>query len=288
MEPKQLNDFKNDVKKTIDEIVSFFAKIKKAGNYDCWYSQNKNAILNLFDKTEFNKDGLILRLTVIDSMYSTNINKNNYYAIPEIATAILGYADYNATVLFDKLRAYTKSDGGDDKLNDIFKHQYGVRKNKNDGSKAISLLSKYFYYHTLTCKDREHNIGFPIFDSLAKEVLWNIDSMPFSTGKLKKAKYKWVYGNNLSMPEFIKELNAVKSALGIESYDEFDAYLWRIGKLLHKSFNFDLSREDFENPETMYENQKFNILSDNENVNKHYTTLIEHLNNYYLKYINRD
>lgn len=271
--------FKRDVITTIKCISNFLGK-----NSDGLYSQNKNAILNLFKKTEFKKEDIILRLTVIDSMYTTGINKNNYYAIPHIADRILECTpNADKRKLFDILYDYTNNPDGNE-LNKIFEARYGLRKDKSPGSTAKSLLSKYFYYHTLDCSK---DFCFPIFDSLARKMLVKINDMPFFDSGLDMPKSKWNNGS-ISMKEFIKALNEIKNKLGINSYGDFDTYLWRIGKLCQQepNYNFDLCKDDFKNVTVSWETNKIKLCTNepfnDDNVNKYYEELINHINKYYL------
>lgn len=281
-------NFKQAVKETVEQINNFLQNKEEDKNNNAWYSQNKKAIKDLFYSTAFDNNGLILRLTVIDSMYSTNINKNNFYAIPQIADAIYRYAERDEQKLFGKLQKYTESGGADSKLNTLFDNEYGLRKDGGEGSKAISLISKYFYYHTLTCKGHEkENFGFPIFDSMAREVLFAIYIMLQLSDHPAISKSQWLHGNKLQMPEFIKVLNTVKMELDIASYDKFDAYLWRVGKLLNPrvGYNFDLSESDFKTMSIKSDgNNKLYIFgkSSDNIVENYYKMLIGHVNRYYL------
>ena len=138
MELKDLsNQIYNDLK------LSQYAK-EKAFITRCFLSQLENQ----FDKVK-------LRLHLIDSLYSTQMNKR-YYGLEELAESI---AQYNDEALI--LETHNLLNGQNSEiLGALFTGKYGYNSVGQKQKKAVSLISKYLYFLT--------NYQFPIYDSLVK------------------------------------------------------------------------------------------------------------------------
>jgi hypothetical protein len=128
----------------------------------------------------------------------------------------------------------------------LFEERYGIRKNLEQGSKQMSLLSKYAYYLLLQNKER-YPLGFPIYDSLAIEQYPKLYDILFDN-KGKAVKY---IKNNIddyiaALDELRKEIfdnNSYKFIL--QQFDLLDAYLWRMGKMDGGNFSLLLSRSEY-------------------------------------------
>ena len=124
------------------------------------YKDQKVLISALFDSSRGYNSGIImLRLVVIDSLYSTNASYS-YFSFEEMAEKI-----YNLGSEEDAQRYFYQIAKGDEDKYNLFKEAYGIQKNLSEGSKQMSLLSKYAYYALYNQK--QYPLGFPIYDSLA-------------------------------------------------------------------------------------------------------------------------
>ena len=222
------------------------------------YVEQRNMIKCVFNNpARYDLSTVMLRLTVIDSLYSTNASYA-YFSIEELAKAILDLgSEEDAKTYFKKIAR-----GKDDDQN-LFGRTYGIRKNTQKGGKLISLVSKYAYY-TLLC-DESDALGFPIYDSLAIEMLPKLSKVLRVSAEFK---------NKDRIEEYVACLNALREALfgqdtnqrfeRLQQFDILDAYLWRIGKLTHGNYSLLFTKKDYE---TFFENV-FGIPSGSDHINK--------------------
>jgi len=172
------------------------------------YSEQKEIIKNLFEKTDGNKkEDISLRLVVIDSYYSTNMSKRKFWIedLSKLILEIKGQLTDEIDVMQFVKRNFDKI------MLDI-----GIDKKGNPLGHALSLITKYIYYQT--------KFNFPIYDSLVKDGL--IDEGLIS--KTFSIKY-------------FEKLSEIKNKYKI-SYDDLDKYFWVIGKI--KSGNLSLLISD--------------------------------------------
>ena len=221
------------------------------------YVEQRNMIKCVFNNpARYDLSTVMLRLTVIDSLYSTNA-AYAYFSIEELAKAILDLgSEEDAKTYFKKIAR-----GKDDDQN-LFGRTYGIRKNTQKGGKLISLVSKYAYY-TLLC-DESDALGFPIYDSLAIEMLPKLGNVLRVSTEFK---------NKDRIKEYVVCLNALREALfgkdtnqrfeRLQQFDILDAYLWRIGKLTHGNYSLLFTKKDYE---TFFENV-FGIPSGSDHIN---------------------
>lgn len=203
------------------------------------YIQQREIILRVFKegKSRYDVPTIILRLTVIDSLYSTNA-QYSYFSIEDMANEIfsLGSNEKDAVEYFKQIAL-----GGNDSKN-LFNKEYGIRKNCNAGSKQMSLMSKYAYYTLLS--DNSSALGFPIYDSLV------IKTYPLVCKKLP------VTGKDIKtddITEYVASLDVLRKELfgnddrfeGMQQFDILDAYLWRMGKLCSGNYSLLLIKEDY-------------------------------------------
>jgi hypothetical protein len=222
------------------------------------YVEQRNMIKCVFiNPARYDLSTVMLRLTVIDSLYSTNASYA-YFSIEELAKAILDLGSE------EDARNYFKDIArvGRDTKN-LFGRTYGIRKNTQKGGKLISLVSKYAYY-TLLC-DESDALGFPIYDSLAIEMLPKLSKVLRVSAEFK---------NKDRIEEYVACLNALRETLfgkdtnqrfeRLQQFDILDAYLWRIGKLAHGNYSLLFTKKDYE---TFFENV-FGVPSGSDNINE--------------------
>lgn len=206
------------------------------------YVQQRAMINQIFATTSgdnYNTQSIMLRLIVIDSLYSTNA-AYSYFSFEEMANAIKGLGnEEDAAKYFDSIAT-----GGNDDKN-LFSKNYGIRKNLKNGSKQMSLMSKYAYY-VLLQNPSDYPLGFPIYDSLA------IRMYPKVCNKVGIEPQKIT--ESTSINEYIKLLNTLREKLftdtklfnGYQQYDLLDAYLWRMGKLDEGNYSLLFNKDDYE------------------------------------------
>lgn len=201
---------------------------------------------------------LLTRLSLLDALYSTGVNRYHPYAVVDIAEAIdkLGTDDeYVATLAtwLDNL------DDQQSKALELFNRRFGDLTDNSEekkekwekGTCAISLLSKYSYYLFRQYKDK-YPSGFPIYDSLAKESYARV--LTYMGEEEAKTCPKGVGSTIVSYLKAIKALGLVlwgsdEEYVGykysMQRFDLLDAYLWRLGKLNKASYSLLLPRGDF-------------------------------------------
>lgn len=204
------------------------------------YNDQKTLISALFDSSMGYNTGIImLRLVVIDSLYSTNA-AYSYFSFEEMAQKIydLGSED-DARKYFYTIA--TLSEIGDSQK--LFEEPFGIQKNLSEGSKQMSLLSKYAYYALFNQKN--YPLGFPIYDSLA------LDAYP-TVCKILDIVQRTDIANNIR--NYIKALDEVRQVLfdnnnlflgKYQQFDILDAYLWRMGKFSGGNLSLLLERNDY-------------------------------------------
>lgn len=206
------------------------------------YNDQRTLIKSFFNGRDYGLGVVLARLVIIDSLYSTNA-AYSYFSFDEMAEKICALGGE------DKARDYfyrVALTGKDEKK--LFCEPYGIQKNLSEGSKQMSLLSKYAYY-SLIGHSNKYPLGFPIYDSLAKEAYPTVCKM---LGIAPKHKL-----SSLETPEIGKyieclqqlreELFGESTALfnGFQQYDILDAYLWRMGKFESGNLSLLLGRDDY-------------------------------------------
>lgn len=232
--------------KTIHELALLSEKIL---NQETKYFADKMIIQQIFKFTSknFSKQSIISRLTIIDSYYSTQMNKR-YYGIEDIAEKIYLLFDNREQLINQKFIEFTVNQDVPE-IEDIFyTKNYGIHKDGIDSGKAISLITKYAYFQTNFC--------FPICDNFAKQVY------PLILEKFFDHTYNKIGCNDIKV--FIKEINTLKQLSNILDYDKLDNLLWLTGKILNGNFSLILkTKESYKklaayvsNQTETYENRK--------------------------------
>ncbi len=249
-----------------DELAEIFRSLDKylnteqKANNRAIYIEQREMIDKLFSEQKEGAERrllLLTRLSLLDALYSTGVNRYHPYAVVDIAEAIdkLGTDDeYVATLAtwLDNL------DDQQSKALELFNRKFGALTDNSEekkekwekGTCAISLLSKYSYYLFRQYKDK-YPSGFPIYDSLAKESYARV--LTYMGGKVKTCP-KGVGSTIVSYLKAIKALGValwgsdeeyMKCKYSMQRFDLLDTYLWRLGKLNKASYSLLLPRGDF-------------------------------------------
>ena len=234
---------KNRIQDIMRAIARDLDKEKGRKVEEATYNDQRTLINSLFKNGAYNQGQILLRLTVIDSLYSTNA-AYSYFSLEEMAEKIAALgSEADARKYFNQVLCT----GKDDKK--LFSEPYGIRKNISDGSQQMSLLSKYAYYAMLQ-DTKTYPLGFPIYDSLAKEAYPTVCKM---LGISKSERISLPSMDTPTVSKYIQALRQLKERLfdndnlfeGYQQYDILDAYLWRMGKFEHGNLSLLLSRNDY-------------------------------------------
>lgn len=188
------------------------------------YYIDKEIIRGIFlnTKKNYNLQNIIFRLTIIDSYYSTQMNKR-YFGIEDIAEAIWKITVKNENKVSEAFLNFALNLQNKE-ISSLFNHKnYGIQKNGTKAGRAISLISKYAYYQT--------GYKFPIYDSLAKKVY------PLIMKKYFPPKAQTYNIDSDNILEYIKAINQLKELSAIDNYDKLDNLLWLSGKILAGNFS---------------------------------------------------
>ena len=191
-------------KYNINELIPLAVKILKN---ETEYISDRQVIDEIFASTKqnFSVGSIKIRLTIIDSMYSTNMSKR-LFGITDLSESIFNIGD--DTIVLKELDKFKNNDK-ESKIDFLINDTYGIRKDTTPFGEARSLISKYLYFLS------GHN--FPIEDSLVKD---NINKVLkyFYNSKIDKKK------------DFLHELTdfCIKNTL---QFDQFDNFMWLLGKI---------------------------------------------------------
>ncbi len=251
---------KYETKSGIEDIKRLFTLLKKQDVYDSGFSVDKKTINKVFETTNpHTKEGVLARLTIIDSLYSTQMGKR-YYGLDELAEVLSSFDNLqsltrrflsdNDTSVFDvevKQGGFLASIIKSKRTVSLFDEKYGIDKNGNDSGVAISLITKYLYFLT--------NGEFPIYDSIAVSILpklWEycgFDVREMPSLKTNLAPGDKNYGNEI-ITKFVIALDKFLNKLGYggehQKYDYLDRIMWFTGKICRGNLSLILSREQYE------------------------------------------
>lgn len=191
-------------------------------NQETRYQANKKIIQDVFKTPSVTfKDTIQFRLTVIDSYYSTQMSKR-LYGIEDIANELVKYSDDVLKLEIAKfLQNPTKGI-----IKELFNKSYGFDKEAKNAKKAISLVSKYFYFLS--------DCQFPIYDTLGK-VSYNL---------LKDNKY--VTSKSLADDNYFELMIALNQSSTIKDFEKLDNLLWLLGKIKEGSFSILMDKSKYE------------------------------------------
>ena len=186
------------------------------------YQANKNIIQAIFKTPNVSfKDTIQFRLTVIDSYYSTQMSKR-LYGIEDIANVLVKYSDDTLKLeISNFLQNPTKGI-----IKELFNKSYGFNKEAKNPKKAISLLSKYFYFLS--------DCQYPIYDTLGK-VSYNL---------LKDNKY--ITSKALTDDNYFELMIALNQSSSIKDFEKLDNLLWLLGKIKEGSFSILMDKSKYE------------------------------------------
>lgn len=234
--------------KQIRDILDGLKKQDVYSNEVDGFSSDKKAIENIFEKTNGRSLGeILLRLTVINSMYSTQMNRR-YYALQELAEKL--HCLNKKKPLPELFKEFIEEnrdarlfDGtiGGKKFN-LFAENYGIGKNGFDKGVAVSLISKYAYFET--------HYNFPIYDSIACEMyprIWSYCGFGKKNYRLTiKDDNQRMVGDE-TIVAYTKAIDEMIKRLGGDiSYDHLDRLLWFVGKIIRGNLSLVLDREGYE------------------------------------------
>ena len=222
------------------KLLNLFEKIHSEKKDESGYSLGKSTILKVFKATDgYSHEDILARLTLIDSMYSTQMSRR-YYGLEELAVALAdvhnrknleeAFLDF----LKDKdLKPFELRKSKKVKTN-LFIEKYGIGKNGEDKGSAVSLISKYAYFET--------KFKFPIYDSIVREMyprVWNYCGFPKS--EMLEFKYN-------DMTSFVEMINLMISKFNSTyvNYDSLDRVLWYVGKIYRGNLSLVLSRKEYD------------------------------------------
>ncbi len=239
----------------LKEVQDVFNLLAKKDVYKSGFSEDKGAISKVFKSIkEVSKTDILVRLTLIDSMYSTQMSRR-YYALDELATALFklsGGKDGKLEQMFldfaaapeQKVHLFDyeeRDDKGNIVCKNLFSECYGIGKGGADKGVAISLISKYAYFET--------NFKFPIYDSIACEIyplVWHFCGFGKDKPKLIHSENGKVVGDR-TMVEYVKAINLLIDKIDCKevNYDLLDRFLWFVGKIRRGNLSLVLSREEY-------------------------------------------
>lgn len=223
----------NNNLKTLHQL---FQKIHSFENDNSGYSLGKSTILKVFKATNnYTQEDLLARLTLIDSMYSTQMGRR-YYGLEELAVALTAVHSkkHIKEAFLDFLKDKDMKPFELGKKTNLFTEKYGIGKNGEDKGSAVSLISKYAYFET--------EFNFPIYDSIVREMyprIWNYCGFP----KSELPEFK---SNDIT--KFVEMINLMISKLNSTyvNYDSLDRILWYVGKIYRGNLSLVLSRKEYD------------------------------------------
>lgn len=216
-------------------------------NNDSRYKSNKTIISSLFIRLIKKGDIETIknRLTIIDSYYSTQMNKR-LYGIEELAEIFSLYSDDR---LKNETSIFLEDPQADTMISSILNKKYGINKEGKPFGKAISLISKYLYFL--------NDYNFPIFDNLAFD----------SYAILKRNMYQSI--NTLNAENYFTSINHLNNISEINNYEKLDNILWLLGKLKNGSFSILMDMDKYKSITSIKEiSQNFDLINNSNSRNK--------------------
>jgi hypothetical protein len=206
-------------KKNLAALASLAHRALNSG--DTEYARNKALIAQFFVAGCAAAQKEEVRLTLIDSLYSTNVASRRLFGIADIAQKLRGAFKNGDTEVKKQAALWIEKDfDSANPLYALFAADYGLSKDGGEGKAAVSLLSKYLYFAT--------DYAFPIYDALGADYYYLAD---------KK-----------SAPDFQKRFRAlreIKNENSIASFDLVDNFFWLYGKVDTGSFSLVLNKKRY-------------------------------------------
>lgn len=199
---------------TIQEVAKLSFRILHG---DTQYSIDKNIIDSIFKNTKNIEGKELIRLTVIDSFYSTNMTLR-IFGLYDLAENIKSIGDDDSI----KIEVEKYLENKENLIENLFTSKYGLHKNGKSAGLARSLVSKYLYFLL--------GHEFPIEDSLVRKYIRPI---------VKHFKINIKHNDNV-----IILLNDICKIHNI-SIDEMDTLIWLFGKIVSGSFSLILNKDKY-------------------------------------------
>ena len=219
------------------------------------------------------QEHILLRLVVLNSYYSTNA-AYSYFSLERLAERIIDETtqfagksgklpnDYFYDIVLQNLGKPTTIG------KDFFEASYGIQKIGTPGATLKSLISKYAYY-CMMMDTKRYPLGFPIYDSLARESYHKVMKAMGLKPQMVKTLDEGSIGEYISALNELREeiFGAGSTALfcGLQQFDILDAYLWWMGKLKGGNFSLLLTENEYK----MLINYVKPTLQDGMDINKH-------------------
>ncbi|MCZ6593381.1 MAG: hypothetical protein O6943_00520 [Bacteroidetes bacterium] len=201
------------------QLNDYAHRAKNILRHNTKYQIDKNIINAIFSETENIEDKVIARLSVIDSFYSTQMNKR-LWGIEEICASINDLSEDDNEVKNLAIE-FVDNSTVESKIFNLITKKYGYKKNGQPFGKASSLITKYLYFIT--------NYQFPIYDSLVRTSYCDLQ-IRFPDFNLPNL----LNDCDINFFHSIKTLNSVSL---IMNYDFLDNLLWLYGKIKQGSFS---------------------------------------------------
>ena len=224
---------------------------------DSTYSIDVEIISDMFKPTHYTNGELTLvlvmqRLALIDLFYSTNLVQFCDFGISQLAQAIFDLSQGNGghfdSVLADKAQKFVQNPSTAHVIyTDLFDKPYGFQFRQTPNNKgtyqlgqtyAVSIISKYLYFllEAQGCPE-----GFPIYDSIVKELLPKIG---------RKIGQKITKNSIQDIEPYVTAIKTVADAIGVQprnglsKFAVFDFFMWRIGKVGRANFSLLLTEQE--------------------------------------------
>ena len=191
---------------------------------------HKDVLRSIFRNTSqiYSKTSILSRLTFLDIVYSTQMNKR-YYGLEALSEKIFETFNNDQSAI-ESFKEFAKNPVEGKVLN-LFDSNYGIHMNGNNAGKAISLISKYAYFLT--------DYQFPIYDSIVKEMY----------PKVVAKYYPELQNESINLDKiesFVSAINSLNQISKIHNYDKLDSLLWLTGKINEGNISLILNRNEYE------------------------------------------
>lgn len=214
------------------------------------YSLDWGVIRDLFEPKQHKLTCklVVQRLALIDLFYSTSTNQYSQFGLYELACAIIGLST-NAngcsdSVLAAKAQDFVKNPSNNHVIyTDLFGGKYGYWFTKKGLQKrsAMSIISKYLYF---LLEAQGCQVGFPIYDSIVKDLLPGVAK---KIGiNIKANSIKNIVPYVIAIKNVANTLNVthrVHKNIAMSRFAVLDYFLWRIGKVGDLSFSLLITRD---------------------------------------------
>ena len=262
METKQLNT--NNIQSINDCIRRMLAEEKdlKALSSNTAFGNNIEVIKRTFRPCpcptcphQFSKMDIYHRLILIDSLYSTNINRMRSFGLEEMTDTIWdlcndknnNHSDAHLAQSLSYLIMLQNQQNVTPLIN-AFNDEYGYI-NGSKAGKAMSLLSKYFYFVALI--QQVDDYGFPIYDRIVRNLIRPMEKhmglTPLSTDLDNIEKFIVAIKHIVdTLANADQNLWDPKNS-GKRKFELLDYFLWHIGKAGEQSYRLLFTQREYAN-----------------------------------------